>query len=38
MGSCLASGYYKFAKFFNYEDANPGQDDSHESDDENKGE
>ena len=22
----MASGYYKFAKYFNYEEANPGQD------------
>ncbi|MCJ1409783.1 hypothetical protein MMC19_003866 [Ptychographa xylographoides] len=26
MGACLAAGYYKFVKFMNYEEANPGQD------------
>ena len=25
-GALIASGYYKFAKYFNYEEANPGQD------------
>jgi len=27
MGGLLAAGYYKFVKFFNYEEVNPGQDD-----------
>jgi aquaporin related protein len=26
MGSLLAAGYYKFVKYLNYEEANPGQD------------
>jgi len=26
MGAMFCSGYYRFAKFFNYEEANPGQD------------
>ena len=26
LGALMASGYYKFAKYFNYEEANPGQD------------
>ena len=26
MGALIASGYYKFVKFFNYEEASPGQD------------
>ena len=26
MGALLASAYYKFVKYFNYEEANPGQD------------
>lgn len=26
MGALLAGGYYKFVKYFNYEEANPGQD------------
>lgn len=26
MGSLLAGGYYKFVKYFNYEESNPGQD------------
>ncbi|KAK5048194.1 hypothetical protein LTR84_005864 [Exophiala bonariae] len=26
MGSLLAGGYYKFLKYFNYEESNPGQD------------
>ena len=32
LGSAIAGGYYKFAKWNKYEEANPGQDDSHESD------
>lgn len=28
LGALLAGGYYSFVKFFNYEDANPGQDSS----------
>ncbi|KAK5129573.1 hypothetical protein LTR08_003159 [Meristemomyces frigidus] len=28
LGALVASGYYHFVKFFNYEDANPGQDSS----------
>ena len=33
MGSLLASGFYSFFKYFNYEEANPGQDapDEHEA-------
>ncbi|MCJ1264595.1 hypothetical protein MMC22_004468 [Lobaria immixta] len=31
LGALVSAGYYKFAKFFNYEAANPGQDDSHQS-------
>jgi aquaporin related protein len=30
MGALLAGGYYKFVKFFNYEEANPGQDATNE--------
>ncbi|MCJ1231241.1 hypothetical protein MMC12_007918 [Toensbergia leucococca] len=30
LGACLAAAYYKFAKFMNYEEANPGQDMSHD--------
>lgn len=30
MGAIISAGYYKFAKYFNYEEANPGQDDSGE--------
>jgi aquaporin related protein len=32
MGALLAAFYYKFVKYFNYEEANPGQDaiDPHE--------
>lgn len=26
LGAIVAGGYYHFVKFFNYEDANPGQD------------
>jgi aquaporin related protein len=26
LGGLLASGYYRFIKFFNYEEANPDQD------------
>lgn len=26
MGALLSAGYFRFVKFFNYEDANPGQD------------
>lgn len=28
MGALVAGGYYHFVKFFNYEDATPGQDSS----------
>ena len=31
LGSLAAAGYYRFAKFFEYEDANPGQDDAEET-------
>ena len=31
LGALISAGYYKFAKFFNYEEANPGQDASHNS-------
>ncbi|KAK4901935.1 hypothetical protein LTR49_027150 [Elasticomyces elasticus] len=44
LGALVASGYYHFVKFFNYEDANPGQDSSggdfggsHHSHDEEEG-
>jgi len=30
LGALVASGYYKFVKFMNYEEANPGQDATHE--------
>ncbi|MCJ1423585.1 hypothetical protein MMC29_001469 [Sticta canariensis] len=30
LGALVSAGYYKFAKYFNYEQANPGQDDSHQ--------
>lgn len=33
LGAAVSAGYYRFAKFFNYEQANPGQDDSHQSED-----
>jgi aquaporin related protein len=26
LGGALAAGYYRFVKYFNYEEANPGQD------------
>jgi len=29
LGALISGGYYKFVKFNNYEEANPGQDDSH---------
>lgn len=32
LGAAVAAGYYRFAKHFNYEEANPGQDDSRQSD------
>ncbi|KAL9138687.1 MAG: hypothetical protein Q9175_000123 [Cornicularia normoerica] len=32
-GAILAAGYYKFAKYSHYEEANPGQDASHPSED-----
>ena len=28
LGAIIAGGYYKFAKYFEYEEANPGQDDN----------
>lgn len=28
LGACLAAGYHRFVKYFDYEEANPGQDDS----------
>lgn len=31
LGALVSAGYYKFAKYFNYEEANPGQDNSHQS-------
>ena len=31
LGASVAAGYYRFAKHFNYEEANPGQDDSRQS-------
>jgi aquaporin related protein len=30
-GAVLAAGYFRFVKYFHYEEANPGQDASHES-------
>ena len=30
LGALTAAGYYRFAKYSNYEEANPGQDDSQE--------
>lgn len=36
MGAALAGGYYKFAKWNRYEEANPGQDDSHQSEEDGK--
>lgn len=30
LGALIAAGYYKFAKYFNYEEANPGQDAANE--------
>lgn len=29
LGALISGGYYRFVKFNNYEEANPGQDDSH---------
>lgn len=26
MGATFTAGYYRFVKYFNYEEANPGQD------------
>ena len=31
LGAAISAGYYRFAKFFEYEEANPGQDDSFQS-------
>lgn len=31
LGAAIAGGYYKFAKYNKYEEANPGQDASHQS-------
>lgn len=31
LGAVVAAGYHRFAKHLNYEEANPGQDDSHPS-------
>jgi aquaporin related protein len=28
MGALIAAGYYRFCKYFNYEEANPDQDDA----------
>ncbi|MCJ1468793.1 hypothetical protein MMC07_007423 [Pseudocyphellaria aurata] len=36
LGALISAGYYRFAKYFNYEMANPGQDDSHQSEDSDK--
>lgn len=33
MGATLAAGYYRFAKFLNYHEANPGQDAAHPNED-----
>ena len=30
LGAAVAGGYYRFVKFNNYEEANPGQDDSND--------
>ena len=36
LGAAVAGGYYKWAKWNDYEGANPGQDDSHQSDEGDK--
>lgn len=36
LGAAVAGGYYKWAKFNEYEGANPGQDDSHQSEEDDK--
>ncbi|KAI9659731.1 MAG: hypothetical protein M1831_003629 [Alyxoria varia] len=36
LGAAVSAGYYRFAKFFEYEEANPGQDDSFQSEGENE--
>jgi aquaporin related protein len=28
LGACVSAGYFRFVKYFNYEEANPGQDSS----------
>jgi len=35
LGALISGGYYRFVKFNNYEEANPGQDDSHHPQDTN---
>lgn len=32
LGALLAAGYFRFIKYFEYQDANPGQDSTHSSD------
>lgn len=29
LGAAITAGYFRFVKYFNYEEANPGQDASH---------
>ncbi|KAF6232857.1 hypothetical protein HO173_008820 [Letharia columbiana] len=37
LGALISGGYYRFVKFNNYEEANPGQDDSHHPQDNPEG-
>ncbi|CAD6593331.1 MAG: hypothetical protein ASARMPREDX12_008042 [Alectoria sarmentosa] len=37
LGALISGGYYRFVKFNNYEEANPGQDDSHNPQDNPQG-
>ena len=36
-GALISGGYYRFVKYNNYEEANPGQDDSHHPQDNSEG-
>ena len=37
LGAMISGGYYRFVKYNNYEEANPGQDDSHHPQDDPEG-
>ena len=37
LGALISGGYYRFVKYNNYEEANPGQDDSHHPQDNPEG-